>query len=143
MAPRAGGDLPVGDDVGEREPSARPKHARRLGERLALGGAEIDHAVRDRGVERVVVERQLLDPRATEAHVLVAAQALGLGELLGGDVDAADEARRADLRRGREHVHAGAAAEIQHPLARAQAREAEVVANARERVHGFRRQPAE
>ncbi len=78
-----------------------------------------------------------------EAHVLVAAQALGLGELLGRDVHAGDRARRPDLRRGREHVHAGAAAEIQHPLAREQAREAEVVAHARERVHGFGGQPAE
>ena len=48
-----------------------------------------------------------------------------------------------DLRRGREHVHAGAAAEIEHPLAREQAREAEVVAHARERVHGFGGQPVE
>ena len=41
--------------------------------------------------------------------------------------------------RGREHVHARAAAEIEHALAREQAREAEVVAHARERVHGLRR----
>ena len=32
LAGGARGDLPLGDDVGEREPSARPEHARRLGE---------------------------------------------------------------------------------------------------------------
>ena len=124
-----------------RPPGA--KHARRLGEHPALVGREIDHAVGDHGVERAVLEGQLLDPRAMEAHVLVAAQALGLGELLGRDIHADDRAARPDLRRGREHVHAGAAAEIKHPLAREQARETEVVAHARERVHGLGGQPAE
>ena len=143
LAGGAGGDLPLGDDVGEREPSARPEHARRLGEHPALVGREIDHAVRDHGVERAVLEGQLLDARVAEAHVLVAAQALGLGELLGRDVHAGDGAARADLRGGREHVHAGAAAEVEHALAREQAREAEVVAHARERVHGLGRQPVE
>ena len=137
------GDSPLGHDVGEREPSARPKHARRLGEHPALVGREIDHAVGDHGVERAVLEGQLLDPRAMEAHVLVAAQALGLGKLLGRDIHADDRAPRPDLRRGREHVHARAAAEIEHALAREQARETEVVAHARERVHGFGGQPAE
>ena len=143
LAGGARGDLALGDDVGEREPSARAQHARRLGEHPALVGREIDDAVGDHGVERAVLEGQLLDARAAEAHVLVAAQALGLGELLGGDVDAGDGAARADLHGGREHVHAGAAAEVEHALAREQAREAEVVAHARERVHGLGRQPVE
>ena len=139
----ARGDLPLGDDVGEREPPAGPQHARRLGEHPALVRREIDHAVRDHGVERAVLEWQLLDARAAEAHVLVAAQALGLGELLGRDVHADDRAVRAHLRGGREHVHARAAAEVEHALAREQAREAEVVAHPRERVHGLGRQPVE
>ena len=73
----------------------------------------------------------------------VAAQALGLGELLGRDVHAGDRAARAHLHGGREHVHAGAAAQVEHALAREQAREAEVVADARERAHGLGRQPVE
>ena len=78
-----------------------------------------------------------------EAHVPVAAEALGPGELLGRDVHAGDRAARAHLRGGREHVHAGAAAEVENTLARKQTREPEVVAHASERVHGLRRQPDE
>jgi hypothetical protein len=38
------------------------------------------------------------------------------------------------LRRHREHVHAGVAAEVEHSLALKQTRDAEVVADPRERV---------
>ena len=110
---------------------------------LRLSAREIDHAVGDHGVERAVVEGQLLDPRAVEAHVLVAAQALGLGELLGRDVDAGDEPAGPTCA-------AAANTSMPEPLPRSstrspgqQAREAEVVAHARERVHGFGGQPVE
>ena len=73
----------------------------------------------------------------------VAAQALGLGELLGRDVHARGGAARAHLSGRCEHVHARAAAEVEHALAGEQAREAEVVADARERAHGRGRQPVE
>lgn len=76
-----------------------------------------------------------------EAHVLTAAQALCFGELLGCDVDPGDRASRPHLSRGREHVHAGAAAEVEHPLGLEQTRESEVVADARERVDRVRGQP--
>jgi hypothetical protein len=125
-------DWPLGHDVSEGEPSARPKHARALGEHSALVGREIDHAIGDHGVERAVLGGQLLDPCSLEAHVLTAAQPLGLGDLLGRHIDAGGGARRTHQRCGREDVHARAAAEIQHALAREQVREAEVVAHARE-----------
>ena len=73
----------------------------------------------------------------------VAAEPLGLGELFGRDVHADDRAARADLHGGRERVHPGAAAQVDHALAGEQAREAEVVADARERAHGPVRQPVE
>src|SRR5215207_4535598 len=88
------GDLPLRDDVGEREPSARPEHACRLGEHPGLVGREVDDAVRDHDVERAVLEGQLLDAPAKEADVPIAAQTLALGELLGRDVDAGDGAAR-------------------------------------------------
>jgi hypothetical protein len=47
------------------------------------------------------------------------------------------------LRRGREHVHAGVAADVEHPLALKQTREAEVVADARERLDRLVGQPGE
>ena len=118
LARGARGDLPLGDDVGECQPSAGAEHTRRFGEDPALAGREVDHAVGDHGVERAVVEGQLLDSRAAEAHVRVAAEALGLGELLGRDVDPADRALRADLRGGCGTVHAGAAAQVEYVLAR-------------------------
>ena len=79
LAGGASRDLPLGDDVGERQPAAGAEHARDLGEHAALVGREVHDAVRDHDVERAGVERQLLDPRATEADVLVAHEALGFG----------------------------------------------------------------
>ena len=76
-------------------------------------------------------------------HVRAAAQAVGLGELLGRDVDPGDGAAGADLQCGGEHVHAGAAAEIEHTLVREQAREVQVVAHPCERVDGRGGQPVE
>jgi hypothetical protein len=52
-------------------------------------------------------------------------------------------AQRAPLARGREHGHAGVAAEVEHPLALKQTREAEVVADAGERVGRLGGQPGE
>ena len=49
------------DDVGERQPPARPQHARGLGEHACLDRREVDHAVRDHDVEARVVERELVD----------------------------------------------------------------------------------
>src|SRR5829696_1609803 len=94
----ARGDLALGDDVGEREPSTGAQDARRLREHTALVGREIDHAVRDHRVERAVIEGQLLDARVVEAHGLVPAGAPCPGKLLGRDVHPGDRAARADLR---------------------------------------------
>ena len=129
----------LGDDVGEREPSSRAEHARDLGEHAALVGREVHDSVRDHDVKPAVVERQLLDPRAAEARRARRAPGARLGQLLGRDVDAGDAAARTDLDRGREDIHARAAAEVEHALARKQAREAKVVANARERADGLGR----
>ena len=137
------GDLVLGNDVREREPSAWPQDARRLREHTALVGREIDHTIRDHGVERAVFEGQLLDAGVVEAHGFVPAGALGPGKLLGRDVHAGDRAARADLCGGREDVHTRATAEIEHALAREQAREIEVVPDTGERVHGVGRQSVE
>src|SRR2546423_7257104 len=47
-------DLAIGDDVGERDAATRPQDARRFGEDRVLVGREVDHAVRDDGVEIAV-----------------------------------------------------------------------------------------
>ena len=75
--------------------------------------------------------------------MLVAPEALGLGELLGRDVNAGDGAARTNQSCRRERIHTGAAAQIKHALARRQTRQAEGVADPRERVHRPRRQPVE
>lgn len=59
----------------------------------------------------------------------------------GCDVDTGDRASGPHLRCVREHVHAGAATELEHPLDLKQTREAEVVVDARERIDRLGWQP--
>ena len=80
---------------------------------------------------------ELLD--AIPAEAVAVAQARRLGELLVGDVDADDAPRPAHLNGRAEDVRARAAAEVEHRLTRPQLGEVEVIADARERGHGFRR----
>ena len=72
---------------------------------------------------------------SAEGHVVLAAQALSLGELLGRDVHADGGSGWTRRHGGGEDVHARAAAEVEHALAGDQAGETEVVADARERAH--------
>ena len=91
----------VGDDVGDREAAAWPEHPRRLAEDRRLVGGEVDHAVGDHDVHRVVGQRHLFDRPLQELDILdtrlplVSARHL---EHLVGHVDAirlAASARRA------------------------------------------------
>ena len=124
LARRARGDLPPGDDVGKCEPSAgaarAPLRRRRgglLAERLTTPfEITASNEPSSKGSSSIRARRKL---------TCASRRPLGLGELLGRDVDPADRAIRADLCGGREHVHAGAAAQVEYVLAREQLREAE------------------
>ena len=75
--------------------------------------------------------------------MVLAAEALSLGELLGRDVHAHGGSRWTRLHGGGEDVHARPAAKVEHALAGDQVGETEVVADARERAHRLGRQSVE
>ena len=66
----------VGDDVADREAPAGPQHPGRLAEDRGLVAGEVDHAVGDDHVDRVVRERHLLDRPLQELDVLDSGLAL-------------------------------------------------------------------
>ena len=71
-----GRHAPVGEDVGEVQLAARFEHARDFGEHLVLEGGQVDDAVRDDHVHRIVLDAdggQILDEALMELDV-------GLGE---------------------------------------------------------------
>src|SRR5262245_47744696 len=53
--------LPAHDHVGDGEPSTRLQHAKRLGQHRVLVGGQIDDAVRDDDIYRIVREWDVLD----------------------------------------------------------------------------------
>ena len=67
-----GRDLASHHDVRDREAPARLEHAERLGQHAVLVGREVDHAVRDDDVDRVVGQRNVLDLALQELDVLQA-----------------------------------------------------------------------
>jgi hypothetical protein len=69
-------------------------------------------------------------------EVGVGSEPARLVQLLDGEVDADDVSRRADEPRADEGIHPRAAAQVDHPLTRPQAREVEEVADTRERIDG-------
>ena len=49
------------DEVHDRQTTARPEHAERLGQDPNLAGGEVDDAVADDDVDRLVGKRKRLD----------------------------------------------------------------------------------
>ena len=90
-----------------------------------------------------ILERQLLDQPATERHSLSAIERSALASCSGVMSTPVTEPVGPTCSRGREYVHAGAAAEIENALSREQPSQPEVVTDARERVDGPVGQPVE
>jgi hypothetical protein len=108
---------------------------RGLAEHRGLVGRQVDDAVADDRVDRGCRQRHGLYVAFDVGHVregVAVAQALGLGALLVGHVDADHLAARADLERGNERVHARAAAEVEHGFAGLETGKMEVVTDAGE-----------
>ena len=104
----------------DREAAAGPQHPGRLAEDRGLVAGEVDHAVGDDHVDRVVRERHLLDRPLQELDVLDPGLALVSPrqlEHLVGHVDAVGLARGADPAGGEQDVDPAARAEVENGLA--------------------------
>ena len=110
----------VGDDVADGEAAAGPQHPRRLAEDLRLVAGEVDHAVGDDHVDRVVGQRDVLDRALDELDVLDPGLALVVPrelEHLVGHVEAVGLAGRADAPGREQDVDPAAGAEVEDGLA--------------------------
>ena len=110
----------VGDHVADGEAAAGAQHPRRLGEDGGLVGAEVDDAVADDHVDRVIGQRDVLDRALDELDVLdpslglVAARQV---EHLVGHVEAIGLAGRTDPPSREQDVDPAAGAQVEHRLA--------------------------
>ncbi len=120
---QVGGQRPQVDDVGDREAPARLQHPERLLEHLRLVGHQVDHAVGQDHVRRIVGDRQIFKFSQAEGDV-EGADLDGIGPRLGQHlmrhVDTDDVALGADLAGREQAVEAGAAAEVDNRLTRTQ-----------------------
>ena len=141
--PDLGRHLAPDHDVGHREPAARLEHPERFGDHLPLVGREVDDAVGDDHVHRVVGERDGLDLALEELDVLDAGLALvlaGQGQHLVGHVEAVRLAGGADPPGREQHVDAAAGAQVEHHLALVQLGQRRGVAAAQRGQHGLGRE---
>ena len=129
----------IGHHVADGEPTARTKYPRGLAEDPGLVAGEVDHAVGDDHVDRVVRQRHVLDRALEELHVLDSGLTLVAGgqiEHLVGHVEAVRLARRADPAGGEQHVDSASGTEIEHRLALVQIGDRARVATAKRRELG-------
>ncbi len=110
----ASGNSPVRRQVGEREPRARPQHARELGCRGALVGKGAERALAEGAVDARVRERQRFRIATQEAHARLAGRLRGRGEV---DADHVAAGLGDELPRAR----AGPARDVDDEVARAYA----------------------
>ena len=108
------------DDVGDREPAAGAQHSQGLAEDLVLVRGQVDDAVGDDDVNRVVGQRDVLDAAQQELDVLH--PGLGLvrvGELvhLRGHVQAIGLTAGGNTASGQEYVDASARAQVEDDVA--------------------------
>ena len=109
----------VGDDVADGEATARPQDSGRLAEDAGLVGAQIDDAVGDDHVDRVVGKRDVLDRALDEFDVLDPGLALVLPrqlEHLVGHVEAIGHSPGPDPASRQQHVDPAAGPQIQDGL---------------------------
>jgi hypothetical protein len=118
------------EDVRYDEPATWLQYAEDLAEGVALVLAQVDHAVRQDNVDRVICERQALDDRLLKPDVrLVVTERPGNGvdvpprhlQHLRRHVDADDPPRAPDLLRGDEGVEARSGPEVHDHVAATEA----------------------
>src|SRR4051794_17084324 len=110
----------VGDDVGDREAAAGAQDTGGLAQHPGLVGGEVDDAVGDDDVHRVVRERDVLDVALDELDIVDAGLGgvpVGEGEHLVGHVQADRAAGGPDAAGADEDVRAGTGAEVEDRLA--------------------------
>jgi DNA invertase Pin-like site-specific DNA recombinase len=76
------GQVVFGEDVGDAEPAAGPEHAETLGENGGLVAGQVDHAVGDDHVDRLIRKRDRFDMALEEFGV----GGPGLGGIVPGEV---------------------------------------------------------
>ena len=109
----------VGDDVGDREAASWPEHPRRFAKDRRLVSGEVDHAVGDHDVDRVVGQRHRFDRPLQELDIPCTRLPLvSAGHLkhLVGHVDAIRLAARSDPLGREQHVDAAARAQVEDGL---------------------------
>src|SRR3954469_7458912 len=110
----------LGDYVGNAHAPAGPQDASDLGEYRALVRREVDDAIADYDVDRVVWQRDVLDVPAQELDVGCAGLGdvlLGQAQHLVGHVEAEDSAGWPDAFAREQNVDSAAGAQVQHPFA--------------------------
>src|SRR5690606_8213700 len=140
-----GWHLAADDDVRDGETATRLQHAERFAQGDVLVDREVDHAVGDDHVDRVVRKRDGLDRALQELDIRGAGLPLILArerEHLVGHVQAIHLASRADALRRQQHVDAATGAEVEHDFPWLQVDEGGRVAAAERGGHGLRRQGA-
>ena len=136
-------DCSAGDDVGHSEAPARLQDPKRLAQDAILVGREIDDAVRDDHVDRIVGQRDMFDFALEELDVGRAGLALVIArerQHVVGHVEAVRLARRADPARRQQHIDAAARTKIENGLALSEFGESCWIAATERSQHGFFRQ---
>ena len=114
------GHFAADDHVGDGETAARLQDAERFAQHPVLVGGEIDHAVGNDDVDRVVGQGNVFDLALEKLDVLDAGLALvlaGESQHFIGHVEAVSFAGRADAPGGKQHVDAAARAKIEDGFA--------------------------
>ena len=128
------------DNVGDGEAAARLEHAKRLAQDAVLVGREIDDAVGDDDVDRVVGQGNVFDLAFEKLDVFDACLALvfaGQGEHVVGHVEAVSLAAGSHAARGEQHVDAAAGAEVEHNVTGLEIDERGGIAAAQRGLHGL------
>ena len=134
----SGGNLAARDHVGNGEAPAGLQHAEGLAQDAVLVRRQVDHAVGNDHVHRVVGQRDVLDLALQELDVLDARLPLVLarqGQHLVGHVEAVGLAAGRNPPGRQQHVDAAAAAQVQHRLARLQLGQGRRIAAAQRSQH--------
>src|ERR1035438_3278061 len=119
-------DFLLKDDVGDRKKSAVLEDAERLSQDDVLIGSEIDDAVGDDDIDRLVWERDIFDSAEEELSVLHSCFHLVRSSKLNHfrcHIKSVDPACWPDATRGEEHVNTTARTEVEDDLTGQQCRE--------------------
>src|ERR1022692_4662346 len=114
------------DDIGDRKKSAVLEDAERFSQDDVLIGREVDDAVRNDDIDRLIRERNIFDSAKEELDVLHTGFHLVLSSKLNHfrcHIKSVDLARWPDATRGEEHVNATARTEVEDDLTGQQRRE--------------------